>query len=164
MRRLGEQGERVSVLLLPSRPTSRNTSLIAFLLPIRLSSTMKTMSMPCSQQRLQLGDHLLARLDAGSAAEGDDDVAELALERAAARELEAAECIVPHLEQVEPRRRARSSCRSFRAARSDADGARCDHSRKKLRPGLLGLADEDRRRPSRRNSLPDGHPAVRRRP
>src|SRR5206468_278064 len=52
-----------------------------------------------------LGDDLLTRLEARAAAEGDDDVAELALERTAARKLHAAEEIMAHLEQVEPRRR-----------------------------------------------------------
>ena len=76
---------------------------MAFLLPIRLSSTMKAIRMPWAAQGLQLGEDLRARLDPRPAAEGDDDVAELALERAAARELHAAEQVVPHLEQVEPR-------------------------------------------------------------
>src|SRR5262245_51190395 len=54
-------------------------------------------------QCLELSDHLLGAFDAWPPAEGDDDVAELALERAPARELEASKCIVAHLEQVEPR-------------------------------------------------------------
>ena len=66
---------------------------------------MKTMSHSLRAQRLELGDHLRRCLDPRAAAERDDDVAELALERAAARELEAAEQVVPHLEQVESRHR-----------------------------------------------------------
>src|SRR5256885_1919597 len=46
-------------------------------------------------QGFQLGDDLGAGLEARAAAEGDDDVAELALEGAAARELHAAEQVVP---------------------------------------------------------------------
>ena len=52
----------------------------------------------------ELGDDLGGGLDAGAAAEDDDDVAELAGERAAAGELDAAVDVFAHLHEVEARR------------------------------------------------------------
>ena len=116
--------------------------MIAFLLPIRLSSTMKTMSMPDLPDRLELGDHLRARLDARAAAEGDDDVAKLALKRAAARKLQAAEGIVLHLEQVEPRRRHLGHVGLFDLLIPELMQP-LPPLLEKPGPGILGLADED---------------------
>ena len=116
--------------------------MIALLLPIRLSSTMKTIGIPCVADRLQLGDHLGARLDPRPAAEGDDDVAELALERAAARELDAAEGVVLHLEQVEPGRRHPRHVGLLGLLVADAVPPLLPFA-EEPGPGLLGLADED---------------------
>jgi len=57
---------------------------------------------PLGEQGIELGEDLSDGLDPGAPAECHDDVAELALERAAARELEAAEQVLPHFNQVEP--------------------------------------------------------------
>ena len=60
-RRLGEEGERDSRAPRCQATTARAAALMAFLLPIKLSSTMKTISMPLSAQRLELGDDLRRR-------------------------------------------------------------------------------------------------------
>ena len=106
-RRLGEEGQRVAVLAPARRSTSRRTGLDRLLVADQVV-------VDDEDDRASLGARIASSsamtcadgLDPRAAAEGDDDVAELALERAAARELEAAEGVVPHLEQVEPRRRA----------------------------------------------------------
>ena len=67
---------------------------MALLLPIRLSSTMNDRPDSLGAQGVELGEDLRAGLDSRLAAEGDDDVAELALKRAAARELDVAEEVV----------------------------------------------------------------------
>ena len=116
--------------------------MIAFLLPIRLSSTMKTMSMPDLRIASSSAMTCVAGLDPRAAAEGDDDVAKLALKRAAARELQAAEGVVLHLEQVEPRRRHLGHVGLL-----DLLVAKLMQPLLPLleepRPGVLGLADED---------------------
>ena len=86
-RGLGEEHQRIAVAASARRSTSWSSSLIAFLLPMRLSSTMKTSVQLLRAQRFELGDDLRRGLQARPAAEHDDDVAELAGERAAAREL-----------------------------------------------------------------------------
>ena len=67
---------------------------MAFLLPMKLSSTMKMIPCPQAAQGVELGDDLRGGLDPRLPAEDDDDVAELALERAAARGLDAAEAVL----------------------------------------------------------------------
>ena len=66
-RRLGEEGERDTRWPPARRRRRAAAASIAFLLPIRLSSTMKTISICCLRSRFQLGDHLRA---ASSAAAG----------------------------------------------------------------------------------------------
>ena len=66
-RRLGEEGQadsRCACCQAMTRLEQRR--LIAFLLPIRLSSTMKTISMPLRAQRLELGDDLRRRSSAAA--------------------------------------------------------------------------------------------------
>ena len=104
-RGLGDEHERIAVAPSARSMTWRRTSLIAFLLPIRLSSTMKTIRQLAGAQGFELGDDLAAGLEARAPAEDHDDVAELAGERAAARELHRAEGVPLHLEKVEARRR-----------------------------------------------------------
>ena len=84
----------------------------------------------------------LAGLDPRAAAERDDDVAELALKRAAARKLQAAEAVVLHLEQVEPRRGHLAHVGLFELLVAILMQPVLPF-RQELRPGVLGLADED---------------------
>ena len=56
-------------------------------------------------EAVQLGDHLRRRLGAGPMAEHRGDVAELAVERAAARELHAHRGVAPQVRQLPQRRR-----------------------------------------------------------
>ena len=55
---------------------------------------------------LQLGDHVRDRFGAHLPPVGDDDVAELALERAPTRRLHTPESILVHFEELDARRRA----------------------------------------------------------
>ena len=93
--------------------------------------------------RFQLGDHLRARLQPRPTTERDDDVAELALERAAAAELDAAEQVVLGLQQVVARHRHLRHVGRLGllvAVLMPALGPFFE----KLRPGRFRFADEDR--------------------
>ncbi len=92
--------------------------------------------------RLELGNHLGTGLEPRAAAEGDDDVTELALKRAAARELEAAEGVPVHLQQVEPGHRHPShvGLLGLLIAKVVPSGLPIGQE---PGPGLLRLADED---------------------
>src|SRR6516225_813092 len=59
-----------------------------------------------TKQRVELGQHLLIGLSAGNAPVQLDDVAELAIERAAARELNADISVVVRLEKLKERNRS----------------------------------------------------------
>ena len=99
---------------------------------------------PPLEQLIQLGDHLGRRLQPGAAAEGDDDVAELALKRTAPGELDAAEEILRHVEQVVPRHGHPRHVGSLRLFVAGLDRAALPVAQE-TRPRLFGLADEDRR-------------------
>ena len=67
-------------------------------------------------EALQLADHLLVGLQTRNSAVHHDDVTELAIERAAARELERHRCIVLELNQIPPRYRRLPDVGPFLAA------------------------------------------------
>ena len=121
---------------------ARRMTLAAFLLPMKLSSTRKIDAAAEPVLGVDLGDHLLGRLDPRLAAEDDDDVAELALERAAARGLDAAHGVLAELDEVVARLRDLGHvgllgllvAYPVLAARPFVQESR---------PGLLRLADED---------------------
>ncbi len=114
----------------------------AFLLPMKLSSTRKMTRHAEPVLGVDLGDDLRGGLDPRLAAEDDDDVAELALERAAARGLDAAHRVLAKRDEVVARQRDLGHVgllgllvpRRVLAARPFLE---------EPRPGLLGLADED---------------------
>ena len=88
-----------------------------------------------------LRHHLLDRLGARAPAVHDDDVAELAVERAAARELDGHGAVLIDLQQIEARQR-----RVVHAGLLDLAVLRLPVARRvvvqELRPGVLGLIDE----------------------
>jgi hypothetical protein len=87
------------------RPGS-NSCLRARLLPMKLSSTKNTDPSPAEpRQPIQLGDHLRGGLGAGPMSEQGGDVAELAVERATARELNAHARVAPQVGQFPHGRR-----------------------------------------------------------
>ena len=92
--------------------------------------------------RVELGEDLLAGLDPRAAAERHDDVAKLALKRATARKLQAAEAVVLHLEQVEPRRGHLAHVGLFELLVAILMQPVLPLDQK-LGPGVLGLADEN---------------------
>ena len=92
---------------------------------------------------VELGHELLGLLHPRLAAEDHDDVAELALERAAARELQRARRVAVDLEQVVARPRHLGHVGAARPARSaSSTGRPRGEVVEELRPGGLGLADE----------------------
>jgi hypothetical protein len=73
---------------------------------MKLSSTKKNRPAPAGPvETVQLGDHLCRRLGARTMPEHRGDVAELAVERAAARELHAHRGVTLHVRQLPQRRR-----------------------------------------------------------
>ena len=123
--------------------TSRSNVFTATLLPIRLSSTMNAMNRCCLRIASNSRDHLRTRLQPRLASKRHDDVAELALKRTAAAELNAAEQIVLGLQQVVPRHRHLRHVGSLELlvpALMPPLGPLFEE----LRPGRLRFADEDR--------------------
>ena len=82
----------------------RSSALAFFLLPMKLSSTMKARMKPDSAHVVQFGDELVRVLHARPTAEDHDDVAELALKRTSARELQRPGRVAIDLEQIVSRR------------------------------------------------------------
>ena len=80
--------ERIAMLLLPRDRARGRNAFTAFLLPMKLSSTKSSGRGSRAIERVELGQHLRRRLDPRRAAVELDDVAELAGERTAARELD----------------------------------------------------------------------------
>ena len=97
---------------------ARRISLAAFLLPMKLSSTRKMTRAPSRCCAVDLGDDLLGLLDPRLPAEDDDDVAELALVRAAARGLDAAHRVFAEAGRGRTAAAGPWSCRSSRPART----------------------------------------------
>src|SRR5262249_11254282 len=89
----------------------------------------------------ELPDDLAGGLDARLAPKCDDDVAELALKRAAARELHAAEGILAHLEQVEARRGEARHVGTVGLLVAELVSALLPLA-EEAGPGFVGLADE----------------------
>src|SRR5439155_11049538 len=94
-----------------------------------------------SDEPLQLRNDLVGRFDPRAASENDDDVAELAGERTAARDLDAAVQVFVHRQQVPPRWRHSGHIGFVGLLVTGLVPALAPLS-KKARPGLLGLADE----------------------
>ena len=89
----------------------------------------------------ELEDHGLDWLGTDLPAVGDDDVAELTLERAPSRRLHTSETIPVHVEQIEARRRAVAHVDFVRLNVVSAVGTMLPVG-KKLLPGVLALAFE----------------------
>ena len=119
---------------------------MAFLLPTRLSSTTKTVSMPWTGELVELRDHLGRGLEPRAPPEDHDDVAELAGERAAARELDVAEGIAIHFQEVEPRHRNSRHIGALGLLVAPLPGAGVPIG-EELRPGFLRFADESANSP-----------------
>ena len=103
-RSLGEESERISALLLPLNDVAQHRFDRLFVADQIVVDDEDDLQ-PGLSGRLELGQDLLARLEARPAAEGHDDVAELASERAAAGDLQASEHIPIGLQQIDARQR-----------------------------------------------------------
>ncbi len=91
---------------------------------------------------LDLGHHLVHLLGARAPAVDDDDVAELALERTAARELDRHGVIAVDVQQVEARHRRQREVGLLGGAVLALPGARREVAQED-RPGLLGFVHEE---------------------
>ncbi len=89
-------------------------------------------------KRVQLGDQLLRRLGSGHAAIHHDDVAKLAIERTAARELHGHRHVIPEFDEVPARHRCPGDFRPVRAAINGLQPA-APHVGHDLRHHFLGL-------------------------
>ena len=89
---------------------------------------------------IEFFDDLLGPLGARTAAEGDDDIAELALKRTAAGELQRPGSITIDLEQVVARLGDVAHVRRIRLLIERPVGAPFGEALDKFRPGLIGLA------------------------
>ena len=122
---------------------SRSSAFVRCLLPMKLSSTMKTMSFhPRRTQPVQFGNQLRRRFGAGHAPVHHDDVAKFAIERAAARELHGHGDVIPEMDEV-PARHGR--VRDVRPVRGAINGLQSSalHVGHDLRHEFLGLAQDE---------------------
>ena len=103
-RGLGEERQREPVLVLPLDDRAED-HLGDLLVADEVVVDQEDHADPELVLGVDLGDDHLGRLDPGLAAEDDDDVAELALERAASRGLHAAHRVFLELDQVVSRDR-----------------------------------------------------------
>ena len=122
---------------------SRSSVFVRPLLPMKLSSTMKTMSFqPRCAQRIQFGDQLRRRFGAGHAPVHHDDVAKFAIERAAARELHGHRHVMPEIDEVPARHRRLGDVRPACGAINRLQPA-APHVCHDLRHHFLGLAQDE---------------------
>jgi hypothetical protein len=89
-RGLGEKRQRIGAFLLPPDDVAEHR-LDRLLVADQIIVNDKDNSQPGVPEGVKLGQDLLTRLEARPPAEGHDDVAELASERAAAGDLQASE-------------------------------------------------------------------------
>ena len=108
-------------------------------------------------QGLELVDDLPGALEAWSAAEGDDDVTELALKRTAARELHAPEEVAIHFEEIVAGERDARHVGALRLLIAGAVPSGPPVGQE-LGPGRLRLADEDRLHEALEGLLGHRHP------
>src|SRR4029079_18818877 len=116
---------------------SRSTGLIAFLLPIRLSSTTKTIPSPALRNASSSANTCSLVLR-----RGHDDIAELARERTAARDLQASEHVAIGFEQINARQRQPSNLGFILLLVAGLVAALLPLPQK-LRPSLIRFANED---------------------
>ena len=99
-------------------------------------------SEPSLTERLKLGQHLLARFEARPPAKCHDDIAELARERTAARDLQASEHVAIGFEQINARQRQPSHLGFILLLVAGLVAALLPLPQK-LRPSLIRFANED---------------------
>ena len=130
------------MLCCPTRVSSCASCKACFELPMKLSSTMKTsLRQPSSRSVSSSAISCADVFDAGLAPVDRDDVAELALERAAARELHRHRRVLVPAQQIEARNRA---ARHVRLVGNAVDGARgaLFESRGDTGEDFFGFADQ----------------------
>src|SRR4029078_2461626 len=117
---------------------SRSTGLIAFLLSITLSSTTKTIPRPALRNASSSANTRSLVLRRGR----HDDIAELARERTAARDLQASEHVAIGFEQINARQRQPSHLGFILLLVAGLVAALLPLPQK-LRPSLIRFANED---------------------